>query len=137
MTREHAHNGTAPDHVPRTRAAALQEVRQRQRPSGHMPWQKRRWKRSLAQVPSVQECIPLVQEGQIQQKYRSDLTEVQWAIVESLLLLATQSLRGRRPRQVHIREVRKTLVYLHRRGCPWERVPHDGRPTRTVSDSWV
>ena len=97
-----------------------------------MPWQKRRWNRSLAQVSSVQEWALLVQEGQVRKKYPSDRTDAQWAIVEPLLLLAKQSLRGGRPRKVNMREVLKTLLYVNRSGCPWGMVPHDVRPKRTV-----
>jgi transposase len=33
-----------------------------------------------------------------------------------------------------MREVLHTLFSLHRRGCPWDRLPHDLLPKRTVSD---
>jgi putative transposase len=49
---------------------------------------------------------------------------------------ATQRTRGGRPRTVDMRAGLHTLCSLHRRGCPWERLPHAVLPTRTVSASF-
>lgn len=43
--------------------------------------------------------------------------------------------RGGRPRTVHMREGRNTWFSLNRSGCPWDRLPQDGLPQRTVYDS--
>ena len=79
----------------------------------------------------------MVQQGQVRKKYPSDLTDEQWAIVEPMIPPAKPSPRGGRPRKVNMREVLPTLLYLNRRGCPWEMLPHDGLPKRTVYDSFV
>src|SRR5919206_3943155 len=76
----------------------------------------------------------MVQEGQVRKKYPSDLTDEQWAIVEPLLPPAKQSPRGGRPRQVDMREVLNTLLYLNRSGCQWDMLPHDLLPKSTVYD---
>jgi putative transposase len=64
--------------------------------------------------------------------YPSDLTDEQWAIVAPLLPPAKSGPRGGHPRQVDMREVLNTLLYLHRRGCPWDMLPHDVLPKSTV-----
>src|SRR5262245_16719882 len=79
----------------------------------------------------------MVQEGQGRKKYPSDLTDEHWAIVEPLIPSAKQSPRGGRPRQVNMREVLNTLLYLNRSGCQWDMVPHDLLPKSTVYDSFV
>jgi len=47
---------------------------------------------------------------------------------------AQQSNRGGRPRMVNMREVLNTLFYLNRRGCQWDRLPHDLLPKSPVYD---
>ena len=67
-------------------------------------------------------------------KYPSDLTDEQWAIVAPLIPPAKQNPRGGRPRQVDMREVLNTLLYLNRSGCQWHMLPHDLLPKSTVYD---
>lgn len=67
-------------------------------------------------------------------KYASDLTDAQWAIVAPLIPPAKQNPRGGRPRQVDLREVLNTLLYLNRSGCQWQMLPHDLLPKSTVYD---
>jgi putative transposase len=78
----------------------------------------------------------MARENQYRKKYRSDLTDAQWAIVEPMLPPAKQSPRGGRPRKVDMREVLNTLFSLNRRGGPWEMLPHALLPKRTVYDSF-
>src|SRR5215813_7544947 len=61
--------------------------------------------------------------------YQSDLTEEQWAILQPLIPPAKP---GGRPRQVDMREVINTILYLNRTGCQWDMVPHDLLPKSTV-----
>ena len=63
--------------------------------------------------------------------YATDLTDEQWAILEPLVPPAKQ---GGRPRQVNMREVLNTLLYLNRAGCQWDMLPHDLLPKSTVYD---
>lgn len=68
--------------------------------------------------------------------YPTDLTDEQWAILESLIPPAKQ---GGRPRAVDMREVVNTILYLNRAGCQWDMLPHDLLPKSTVYDyfaSW-
>ncbi len=63
--------------------------------------------------------------------YASDLTDDQWIILEPFIPRAK---RGGRPREVDMREVINTILYLNRTGCQWEMVPHDLLPKSTVYD---
>jgi putative transposase len=63
--------------------------------------------------------------------YATDLTDKQWAILESLIPAAK---RGGRPREVDMREVINTILYLNRTSCQWEMLPHDLLPKSTVYD---
>lgn len=61
--------------------------------------------------------------------YLTDLTDEQWAILEPLIPPAKP---GGRPREVNMREVINTLLYLNRTGCQWDMLPHDLLPKSTT-----
>jgi putative transposase len=63
--------------------------------------------------------------------YVTDLTDEQWAILEPLVPPAKT---GGRKREVNMREVINTILYLIRTGCQWEMLPHDLLPKSTVYD---
>jgi putative transposase len=63
--------------------------------------------------------------------YSTDLTDEQWAILEPLV---PASKHGGRPREVNMREVINTILYLNRTGCQWDLLPHDLLPKSTVYD---
>ena len=63
--------------------------------------------------------------------YLSDLTDKQWAILEPLVP-APRTQRGGRPREVSMREVINTILYLNRSGCQWDMLPHDLLPKSTA-----
>jgi putative transposase len=65
--------------------------------------------------------------------YPSDLTDAQWTILEPLMP-AAHTPRGGRPREVDLRELVNTILYLNRSGCQWEMLPHDWLPKSTVYD---
>ena len=77
------------------------------------------------------------QEGLCRKQYPSDLTDEQWAIVRPMIPPAKQNPRGGRPRQVEMREVLNTLLYLNRSGCQWDMLPHDLLPKSTVYNSFA
>lgn len=64
-------------------------------------------------------------------RYSTDLTNEQWAILEPLVPAAKD---GGRPREVDMREVLNTILYLNRSGCQWDLLPHDLLPKSTVYD---
>ncbi len=65
--------------------------------------------------------------------YPSDLTDEQWARLEPLIP-APRSRGGGRPREIDMREVLNTLLYLNRSGCQWDMLPHDLLPKSSVYD---
>ena len=72
-------------------------------------------------------------EQEKRKAYPSDLTDAQWTIVEPLIP-APRYTRGGRPRELDMREVLNTLLYLNRSGCQWEMLPHDLLPKSSVYD---
>jgi putative transposase len=60
--------------------------------------------------------------------YPSDLTDAQWEIVRPLI----PSSKVGRPREVDMREVVNTILYLNRSGCQWDMLPHDLPAKSTV-----
>ena len=61
--------------------------------------------------------------------YLTDLTDEQWALVKPLLPAAKP---GGRPRDINLREVLSSILYLNRSGCQWDLLPHDLLPKSTA-----
>ena len=72
-----------------------------------------------------------MQTTKTRKSYATDLSDEQWAILEPLLPAAKH---GGRPREVNMREVVNTILYLNRSGCQWDMLPHDLLPKSTVYD---
>jgi putative transposase len=69
------------------------------------------------------------------QRYPSDLTDEQWALVEPLIPVFT----GGRPRKTSLRDVLDAIFYVLRTGCQWRYLPKDFPPKSTVwgyFDAW-
>jgi putative transposase len=62
-------------------------------------------------------------------RYPSDLTDPQWAVLESWI---PPPRPGGRPRKTNMREVVNAIFYLTRAGCTWRALPHDFPPWKTV-----
>jgi putative transposase len=60
--------------------------------------------------------------------YPSDLTDAQWEIVRPLIPVFSVG----RPREVDMREVVNTILYINRSGCQWDMLPHDLPAKSTV-----
>jgi putative transposase len=86
--------------------------------------------------PFPEECANLSEDDQFHDRtrYPSDLTDAPWAIVAPLIPPAKQSPHGGRPREVDMRAVLNTLLYLNRSGGQWAMLPHDLLPKSTVYD---
>ena len=69
----------------------------------------------------------------MRKRYPSDLTDEQWAIIEPLIPVHKVG----RPREVDMREVLNTILYLNRSGCQWDMLPHDLQPKSTVYDHFA
>ena len=67
-------------------------------------------------------------------RYRSDLTDPQWELLQDLIPKPRKSSKGGRPRAVEMRDVVNTILYPCRSGCQWDMLPHDLLPKSTVYD---
>ena len=68
-------------------------------------------------------------------KYPSDVTDEQWALIEPLIPVYP----GGRPRKTNPRDVVDAIFYLLRTGCQWRFLPKDFPPKSTVwrsFDEW-
>ena len=68
---------------------------------------------------------------QPREQYKTDLTDRQWHLIEPHLPPAKP---GGRKREVDLREVVNTILYLNKTGCQWDMLPHDLLPKSTVYD---
>lgn len=84
-------------------------------------------------VKPVEEGVRMAKEHETRKAYPSDLTDAQWLIIEPLIP-APRYNRGGRPRELDMREVLNTLLYLNRSGCQGEMLPHDLLPKSSVYD---
>src|SRR6266699_1635250 len=65
--------------------------------------------------------------------YPTDLTDAQWAVLESLLpVMLCQTVLGGRPEKHHRRTIVDALFYLVDNGIKWRALPKDFPPWRTV-----
>ena len=62
-------------------------------------------------------------------RYRTDLTDKQWALIEPLIPPAKE---GGRPRSTDMREIVNAINYISRSGCQWDLLPKDFPPRATV-----
>lgn len=65
--------------------------------------------------------------------YPSDLTDVEWRVIEPLLPMPSK--RGR-PRKYPVRDILNAIFYVLRTGCQWRAVPHDLPPWATAYHYW-
>lgn len=66
-----------------------------------------------------------------EQRYPSDLTDEQWAVLESLILVVKP---GGRPAKHSRRQIVNAILYTLRTGCQWRMLPRDYPPWHTVYD---
>ena len=63
------------------------------------------------------------------QRYASDLTDAEWALIAPHMSAAK---RLGRPRETELRAVVDAILYLARTGCQWRMLPKDFPPFTTV-----
>src|ERR1700719_484969 len=63
------------------------------------------------------------------QRYASDLTDAEWALIEPYMPAVK---RLGRPRETELRAVLDALLYIARTGCQWRMLPKDFPPFTTV-----
>ena len=66
--------------------------------------------------------------------YRTDLSDARWALIEPMLSAwrASRVGLGISPIQHDLREIVNAILYVNRTGIPWEYLPHDFPPYKTV-----
>jgi putative transposase len=69
--------------------------------------------------------------------YPSDLSDVQWAKLEPLLLERPRSRHGGgRPRKHELRRVTDAMLYVVKTGCQWRQLPVNFPPWKTVHEQF-
>ena len=69
---------------------------------------------------------------QDRQRYSTDLTDAQWALVQSFFPAVNRpDKRNGRPRVYSYREILDGIFYVLRAGCAWALLPHDLPPWLT------
>ena len=66
------------------------------------------------------------------QRYPSDLTDGEWAVVEPLLPAPSSHPQGGRPEKHPRRDIVDAILYVVRTGCAWRQLPADFPPWETV-----
>ncbi|MGP3987052.1 transposase [Streptomyces sp. 3N207] len=68
--------------------------------------------------------------------YRSDVSDVRWALTEPVFTegQARRTGPGTAARVHDLREIVNAILYVNRTGIPWEYLPHDFPPYKTVYD---
>jgi transposase len=67
-----------------------------------------------------------------EQRYPSDLSDAEWAVMEPLLPAPTAHPRGGRPEKHPRRDIVDAILYVVRTGCAWRALPVDFPPWETV-----
>jgi transposase len=65
--------------------------------------------------------------------YKTDLSDEQWKIIESLLTAEKKTGTTGKNHKHSYREILNAILYLLRTGCQWEMLPHDFPPYPTVN----
>jgi transposase len=69
------------------------------------------------------------QHDRVGDKYASDLTDAEWALLEPLM--PPRKTTGR-PRTTGLRDVFDAILYIATTGCQWRMLPNDFPPASTV-----
>jgi transposase len=86
-----------------------------------------RWGESQGDVMWTEEARK--QHAPRKERYPSDMTDAEWALIEPFIPPAE---RGGRPRRTNMREVMNAVRYVLRTGCQWRQLPKDFPPRSTV-----
>lgn len=69
--------------------------------------------------------------------YRTDLTDEQWLLIETVLTKWRAERRSIRPPVHDLREIVNAILYVNRTGVQWDLLPHDFPPGKTVFDYYT
>jgi transposase len=71
------------------------------------------------------------------QRYRTDLTDEQWALIEPVLTKWREDRHSIRTPIHDLREIVNAILYVNRTGVQWDLLPHDFPPGKTVYDYYA
>ncbi|MCX4236767.1 IS5 family transposase [Streptomyces ortus] len=71
--------------------------------------------------------------------YRSDVSDARWTLIEPVFVTwrAARTGPGTAARVHDLREIVNAILYVNRTGIPWEYLPHDFPPYKTVYDYYA
>ncbi|GGU43720.1 hypothetical protein GCM10010244_82260 [Streptomyces coeruleorubidus] len=75
----------------------------------------------------------------VRRPYRSDVSDARWALIEPVFTAwrARRTGPGTAARVHDLREIVNAILYVNRTGIPWEYLPHDFPPYKTVYDYYA
>ncbi|MDG9709415.1 IS5 family transposase [Streptomyces sp. DH10] len=75
----------------------------------------------------------------VRRPYRSDVSDARWALIEPVFTgwRARRTGPGTAARVHDLREIVNAILYVNRTGIPWEYLPHDFPPYKTVYDYYA
>ncbi|WP_442806795.1 IS5 family transposase [Streptomyces sp. NBC_01750] len=75
----------------------------------------------------------------VRRPYRSDVSDARWALIEPVFIAwrAARTGPGTAARVHDLREIVNAILYVNRTGIPWEYLPHDLPPYKTVYDYYA
>ncbi|WP_414169457.1 IS5 family transposase [Streptoverticillium reticulum] len=75
----------------------------------------------------------------VRRPYRSDVSDARWALIEPVFIQwrARRTGPGTAARVHDLREIVNAILYVNRTGIPWEYLPHDFPPHKTVYDYYA
>ncbi|MFE1837275.1 IS5 family transposase [Streptomyces sviceus] len=75
----------------------------------------------------------------VRRPYRSDVSDARWALIEPVFndWRARRTGPGTAARVHDLREIVNAILYVNRTGIPWEYLPHDFPPYKTVYDYYA
>ncbi|WP_334662123.1 transposase [Streptomyces bottropensis] len=75
----------------------------------------------------------------VRRPYRSDVSDARWALIEPVFTAwrARRTGPGTAARVHDLREIVNAILYVNRTGIPWEYLPHDFPPFKTVYDYYA
>jgi transposase len=71
------------------------------------------------------------------QRYRTDLTDEQWTLIEPVLTTWREDRHSIRTPVHDLREIVDAILYVNRTGAQWDLLPHDFPPAKTVYDYYA
>jgi transposase len=82
---------------------------------------------------------PFAVTSSARRPYRTDLSDVRWALIEPVLVQWRAGRPGLRIAKIQhdLREIVNAILYVNRTGIAWEYLPHDFPPYKTVYDYYA